>query len=66
MKAKDLKFLEGMANDRIKEKENTLKNDKAILEYMQKNNIEEIQGFTQDILKYRIEKAEEYLAIARQ
>lgn len=55
---------ENMANDRIKEKENILYNDKVILEEMKKRGLNEINGTTQKDLENRIQKNEEYLKIA--
>lgn len=57
--------IQDMANDRIKEKENTLANDKAMLEGMKRNGINEIQGWTQKDFEDRIKKNEEYLKVAK-
>lgn len=56
--------IENMANKRIKEKNNTLNNDKIMLDYMKKKNIEEIQGMTQKDFENRISKNEKYLKTA--
>ncbi len=56
--------IENMSNERIKEKENTLANDKAMLEGMKRKNINEIQGWEQKDFENRINKNEEYLKVA--
>lgn len=65
LQTKARNVIEGMANDRIKEKENTLANDKAMLEGMKRKGINEVQGFTQKDFENRINKNEEYLKIAK-
>ena len=57
--------LQDMANDRIKEKQNTLANDKAMLEGMKRNGINEVQGWTQKDFENRIKKNEDYLDVAK-
>lgn len=56
--------IKGMVNERIKEKNNTLNNDKIMLDYMKKKNIKEIQGMSQKDFENRINKNEEYLKTA--
>lgn len=56
--------IEKMANDRIKEKENTLNNDKILLDGMKKKGLNEINGTTQKDLENRIKKNENYLKTA--
>ena len=58
--------IEEMAKDRIKEKENTLNNDKILLDGMKKRGLEEINGTTQKDLENRIKKNEEYLKQAKE
>lgn len=61
MKAKNLKFMDNLAMDRIQEKEEQLKRDRIRLEIaIEEGNKEDIE-----IYKYRITRAEEYLRVAR-
>lgn len=62
---KEINPIQKMANDRIKEKEDTLKNDRAMLEGMRRNGIEEVQGWTQKDFENRIQRNEEYLKVAK-
>lgn len=57
--------LQDIANDRIKEKETTLENDKIMLEGMKRKGISEIQGWEQKDFENRIAKNEEYLSTAK-
>lgn len=65
-KKKDYNVKEGnpikdLADDRTKEKENTLANDKAMLEAMQRKGINEVNGWKKEDFENRIKKNEEYL-----
>lgn len=57
--------IQSMANDRIKEKENTLNNDKILLDGMKKRGMKEIDGTTQEDLERRIKKNEDYLKVSK-
>lgn len=57
--------IKDLADERIKEKENTLINDKAMLSEMQKRGIDEIQGWKKEDFENRIKKNEEYLKNAK-
>lgn len=57
--------IEKMANDRIKEKENTLANDKAMLEAMKRKEIDDVNGWKKEDFENRIGKNEEYLKNAK-
>lgn len=58
--------IENMANDRIKEKENTLANDKAMLEAMKRKGLNEVNGWKKEDFENRIKKNEEYLKQAKE
>jgi len=64
MKSKEVKFINELANDRIKEKQSMLNNDKMIYNYMIKNNIEIFCGRTLEEIEKHIAKLEEYIEIA--
>ena len=53
--------LKDLANDRIKEKQNTLANDKAMLEAMKRKGIKEVNGWAEKDFENRINKNEDYL-----
>lgn len=65
MKTKELNFINNLANDRIREKEAILYNNKLILDYMNKNNINMIGNTTKDELIQQIKKLEEYIKVAK-
>lgn len=57
--------LQKMSDNRIKEKQNTLNNDKAMVQAMKRKGIKEVQGMTIKDFENRIRKNEEYLKIAK-
>lgn len=57
--------LQKKANERIKEVQNTLNNDKAMIQAMKKQGINEVKGMTIKDFENRIKKNEEYLKIAK-
>ena len=65
MQARKIDFFESMANDRIKEKIERLKNEKIILNYMIKNNINEFCGASQEEIKEKIERLKDYIRTAQ-
>lgn len=62
MKAKDLEFMENMALDRITEKVNLYKNNKAILDLKKQGNI--LDNINYDLLELKNKKYKEYIMIA--
>ena len=64
MKSKEITFINELANDRIKEKQAILNNEKMIYDYMIKNNIQKFGDSTLEDIKKHIEKLEKYIEIA--
>lgn len=60
-KKKEKNPIEEMANDRIKDKENTLANDRAMVEGMKRKGLDEVNGWKREDYENRIKKNEEYL-----
>ena len=62
MKAKDLEFMENMALDRITEKVNLYKNNKAILDLKEQGNI--LDNVDYDLLELKNKKYKDYIIVA--
>ena len=65
MRAKELDFFNKLAQDRIKEKESIIKNNNMIIDYMQKNNIDNFAGDTISDLLKRNEVLQNYIDTAK-
>ena len=60
MKAKDLHFMQQLANDRIAEKQNKL----DILRFLYRLNTYEDFGYTKETIESEMKRLEEYIHIA--
>lgn len=57
--------IESMANDRVKEKQNSLQNTKSMLDYMEKNKIDKLpDGTTKDELEFKNWERQNYIDTA--
>lgn len=63
MKAKDLEFMENMALDRIAEKLNLYKNNKAILDLKEQSNYI-LDNVDYDLLELKNKKYKNYIMVA--
>ena len=64
-KKKSTNPIEQMADDRIKEKEETLRNDEYIVKMMKEKGMNDFGGMSLDELEERIAKNKEYLKTAK-
>ena len=61
----ELKIYDKITQDRIKEKEEIIRNNNIIIDYMIKNNVEFFGGDTIQDIQKRNKKLQEYINIAR-